>query len=522
MAAHILRLRLALLVGALRGDARQVTRTVIALVVVAAATVAACAALLTLRDASDDVLFAVTVLGGAAVTLGFALAPIIAAAEDPLDPRRLALVPAHRGLLAAVLVVAGLLSVPILALLAVAVCAGVAWTAHGAAPAVVVAGVALGILTCTLLARVCMALAALFIRERRSRELTGVFVIAVLVVVVPVGVFLASLEWRGAVPIQLLEAVSVLGRTPLGAAWGLPAAVTAGNDDAWIVALVAVGTVVVLALAWAWAVTRLTTTTERPSAGRDRGGIGWFGVAPGTAGGAIAARSLVYAFGDPRYVVNALIIPVAAAVTAVPLLVAGVPAEIVALVPVPFAALFLGWLPHNDLAYDSTAVWMHIASGVRGVSDRVGRLVPVLLVGIPLLAVAIPVVISMHGRWAMLPAMVGVCASLFLAGLGLSSVASVVAPYAVSRPGESPFQQPQRTSSTGAIAQAVVMLGALAATAPVLWWSWLALQGDADAATTALWGGLGIGAGVLIVGVAIGSFVFERRGGRLMEFAEST
>jgi len=51
---------------------------------------------------------------------------------------------------------------------------------------------------------------------------------------------------------------------------------------------------------------------------------------------------------------------------------------------------------------------------------------------------------------------------------------------------------------------------------------WLALQGDTDAADMALWGGLAIGLGVLVVGIAIGAIVFERRGGRLMEFAEST
>jgi ABC-2 type transport system permease protein len=305
-----------------------------------------------------------------------------------------------------------------------------------------------------------MALASLFLRERRSRELSGVFVLVVLVVVVPVGVFLASLEWQGAVPPQLLEAVDALALTPLGAAWALPGVVAVGGD-AWLPALVAVATIVVLALLWAWAVRRLLTTTERPTTGRARGGLGWFGVAPGTPGGAVAARSLIYWFGDRRYVVNGLVIPFAAVITVVPLLIAGVPPELVALVPVPFAALFLGWLPHDDLAYDSTAVWMHIASGVRGVSDRVGRLVPVLLVGVPLLAVAIPVATTLHGRWAVLPALTGVCAALFLSGLGLSSISSVVAPYAVSRPGESPFQQPQRTSAAGAVAQGAVMLGAL-------------------------------------------------------------
>jgi ABC-2 type transport system permease protein len=521
VAAHVLRLRLALLLGALRGDAGHVVRVVLGLIALVIATVAACWALLTMRDASTDAVRTVTVLGGSAVALGFALAPLIGAIDDPLDPRRFALFGLSRGRLAVVLALVGLISVPILALLAVAVCSAIVWADRGVPVAVGVVSVVLGVLTCSLLARVCGALASLFLRERRSRELSGLFILVVLVVVVPVGVFLASLEWDGAVPPQLLRAVDALALTPFGAAWALPGAVAAGRS-AGLVSLVAVATIAVLGLLWVWAVRRLLTTTERPGTGRERAGLGWFGVAPGTPGGAIAARSLVYWFGDRRYVVNALVIPVAAAITTVPLLIAGVPPEIVALVPVPFAALFLGWLPHDDVAYDSTAIWMHISSGVRGVSDRVGRLVPVLLVGVPLLAVAVPVATSLHGRWAILPALTGVCAVLFLSGLGLSSISSVVAPYAVSRPGESPFQQPQRTGAGGAIAQGVVMVGVLVLSAPVVWCGWLALGGDAEAATTALWGGLAIGLGVLLVGIVIGSVVFERRGGRLMEFAEST
>jgi ABC-2 type transport system permease protein len=192
------------------------------------------------------------------------------------------------------------------------------------------------------------------------------------------------------------------------------------------------------------------------------------------------------------------------------------------LVPVPLIALFLGWLPHNDLAYDSTAIWMHIASALRGISDRLGRLVPVLLIGVPLLAIAVPVAVSVHGRWAILPAMIGVCASLFLTGLGLSSFTSAAWPYAVSRPGDSPFQQPQRAGAGAAIAQAFVMLGALALSSPALWWGWLTLTRDTGYGEMTLWGGLGIGAAVLIVGIAAGSAVFERRGSRIMEFAEST
>lgn len=522
MAAYVLRLRVALLVGALRGDRAHVARMVFGILVLVAGTVAACWGILSLRDAPAEVVLAVTVLAGSAVTLGFALAPLIAGATDPLDPRRFTVFGLPQGRLAAILAVAGLISVPILVLTALGVCIVIVWSELGVAWIVGAIGVLLAILTCALLARVCMALTSLFLRDRRSRELSGVFALAILVVVVPVGVFFASLEWRGAVPTQLGEAVSALALTPLGAALSIPARIDQGAPSAWAGILIAVATVVVLSGIWRLLVGRVLTSTERPVAVRERGGLGWFAVAPGTPAGGVAARSLIYWLRDRRYIVNIIVVPIAAVLTMVPLLVVGVPMSYVALLPVPIAALFFGWLPHNDLAYDSTAVWMHISSGVKGVSDRVGRLVPILVVAVPVLAVAIPVAVLLHGRWAVLPAMVGVCAALFLSGLGLSSISSVVAPYAVARPGDSPFQQPQRVGAGGAVTQGLVLLGAILFSTPVLWWGWRALTVDVEEAMTALWGGLAIGAAVLLIGVAIGSLAFRRRGARLMEFAEST
>lgn len=512
-----------MLLGALRGDPGHVARMTVGLVALLAGTVVACWGLLSLRDASAPVAQTVTVLGGAAVTLGFAIAPVLAGTSDPLDPRRFVVFGLPPAPLAAVLGVAGLMSVPMVVLIALGVCLVLVWDAHGVPWGAGAIAVVLGILTCSLLARVSMALTAAFLRERRSRELTGVFVLAVLVVVVPVGVFLASLEWAGAVPPALRQVVSVLALTPLGAAWAIPSElVSPGAAEVWGALAIALLTVAVLGALWALLVRHVLTSTERPVTVRERGGLGWFAVAPGTPGGGIAARSLVYWLRDSRYIVNVIAVPVAAAVTIVPLLIAGVPFEYAVLVPVPIAALFFGWLPHNDLAYDSSAVWMHIASGVRGISDRVGRLVPVLLIAVPVLAIAIPLVIAGHGRWALLPAMVGVCASLFLSGLGLSSIASAVAPYAVARPGDSPFQQPQRVGSGGAITQGVVLIGALLLSVPALWWAWRALTVDLGEAMTALWGGVGVGVAVLVVGLWAGSFAFTRRTSRLMEFAEST
>ena len=99
-------------------------------------------------------MLAVTVLGGSAVTLGFALAPLIAGATDPLDPRRFAVLGLPSGRLAAVLAIAGFLSVPIFTLAAISVCAAIVWSEQGVPWVPAVAGILLGVATCVLLARV--------------------------------------------------------------------------------------------------------------------------------------------------------------------------------------------------------------------------------------------------------------------------------------------------------------------------------------------------------------------------------
>ena len=519
MAAHVLRLRLALLTGALRGDTGHVVRMVAGAVALALAVAAGCRALLSLSDASPDVTFTVTVLCGSALTLAFAVAPLVTGIDDPLDPRRFAVFGIAPGPLAAVLVGAGFLSVPVFALVPLAVSLVMVWIAHGVAWGLAVLAVVLGIATCVTLGRVAYAVAALVFNERRSRELTGIFLLAVLVVAVPVVVFFASLEWGRRVPPQLVAVADLLVLTPLGAPLGVAARADADGSP-WMPLIVSLATLAVLAGLWFLLVRRMLTTTPRPISVRERGGLGWFAVMPGTPGGAVAARSLVYWMRDRRYLVNIVVIPVAAVLTIAPLAIVGVPAPVIALVPVPLMALFLGWLPHNDLAYDHTAVWMHVASAMRGVSDRIGRLVPVLLIGVPLLAVTVPLAIWVHGRWAVMPALIGVCAALFLSGLGLSSIASALAPYAVTRPGDSPFQQPQRTG--GAMSQGLVLVGALVAAAPALWWGWLTLTGDANDAWVGFWVGIGSGVVVLAAGILIGGRVFERGSTRIMEFAEAT
>lgn len=521
MAAHVLRLRLSLLAGALRGE--RAVRSVVAFAACVVLTVAVCIAVIGLGSAPLTSAHAVIVLGAAAIFLAFFIGPMLTGTADQLDPRRFAPFGLDATRLAWALVLAALVSVPSLALIAVVACltivaigAGVAW------PIAVLAGI-VAVISTVLIARIGMAISAILLPERRSRELTVLFTIPVIVIAFPVAAYFASVEWGGEVPAAVDIATAVVGSSPLAAPQAFVFRLAGGDlSGAWLSGLIALATVAVLLTLWVLLVRRMLTETERPYATRERSGLGWFGTLPANAFGAIASRSLVYWLRDRRYIVNIIVVPVAGVLTVFPLLVAGVPLWIAALVPVPLMALFFGWLPHNDVAYDSTALWIHIASGVRGVPDRLGRLIPVLLVAVPVLAVGVSVTLAVVSDWQLLLPLVGVGAALLFSGLGISSIASVVGPYAVSRPGDSPFQQPQRSSSYGSAGAAITFVATLAVSIPSIWLFVLTVIDGDQYAPAAFWCGIGTGVIVLAAGASLGGWIFERSGERLMEFVETT
>ncbi|MGO2748262.1 hypothetical protein [Microbacterium sp.] len=508
------------MLGALRGE--RAVRTVVGLIVLIAATIAVCIALLSLADAPLPVARTVIVLGGAAALLGFLFGPIITGTTDQLDPRRFAVFGVDVRHMPWMLAIAALVSVPSFALIAVSACLAIVLIELGTPWPVSVLVCILGVLASVIAARIGMATSALLLPERRSRELTALFALVVVVVAFPVAIFFGSLEWDGQVPAVVAGMTSAIEFTPLGAIAGFGLTIADGDTSAaTVTAIIGALTLIALCGWWTWLVRRLLTSTDRPVTSRERPGLGWFAVLPSNAFGAIAARSLVYWLRDRRYIVNFVIVPIAGILTVFPLLVAGVPLYVAALVPVPVMALFFGWLPHNDVAYDSTALWVHVASGVRGISDRFGRLVPISLVAIPVLAVAIPLTLALVESWYLLMPMIGLAACLFLSGLGFSSILSVTSPYGVSRPGDSPFQQPQRSASRGGYAPAITFIAAIAVSVPTIWLFIMTVITDDAYNPATFWVGIATGIVVLVVGVIIGGRVYDRGGERLMEFVET-
>ncbi len=123
---------------------------------------------------------------------------------------------------------------------------------------------------------------------------------------------------------------------------------------------------------------------------------------------------------------------------------------------------------HNDVAYDSTAVWTHVAAQTHGSHDRIGRLVPVVVLGAILIAVGTPLTAWGYGSAEIVPAVLGVNLALLLGGVGVSSGLSARFPYAAPRPGDPAFQQPQVQGSTGSGAQALAVLCTLVVAAPAI------------------------------------------------------
>jgi ABC-2 type transport system permease protein len=517
--AQFLRLKLQLTANAFHRSPWQVVGIVIGLLYGAAVTVLAVIALIGLRFAPVSVAAPVVVIGGSITVLGFLVVPLVLGVDDTLDPRRFALFGLDRTRLAVALGVAALVSIPALVIALVALATVVTWSRSPWSFLVALIAAPLTVAICVLVARISAAAAGLLLATRRSREALAAVAVVGLVLLSPIIVLLSTVQLGPSGAHEAAVVATVLGWTPLGASWAAPATIAAGNAAGLLQLLEAAGTAGLLALAWrALVATTLVTPTRhgRPQSYR---GLGWFGRLPATPGWAVAARSLTYWSRDVRYRVSILVVPITPVVIVLVLGFVGLPGRWLALLPVPIVALFLGWVSHNDIAYDSTAIWLHVAASTRGIADRLGRLVPVLAVGTPVLIVGSIVAGALSGDLSAAFGELGVAGCLFLTGMGLGSVSSARLPYPVPQPGSSPFQQPNSSSGLTAAVQSLTFLGQFLPAIPAIVFALLGVLDGDGWFLASLAAGLGIGALVFAIGLQLGARVFEHRGPEILASA---
>ncbi|MBC7723466.1 MAG: ABC transporter permease [Burkholderiaceae bacterium] len=521
MVAQFLGLKLRILANTFRRSPWQVVGVILALGYALAATVFAVVTLTALRSTDAETARTLVVVAGSAIVLGFLVLPLAFGVDDPLDPRRFALFGIATSKLANLLVLTALVGVPSVLLTIVAIAQVGTWN-RGALPAFfAVVGAVLIVATCVLAARVSTSIASFLLASRRAREASGILALVAAVAVTPAVAWLAGQDWTREGISTLGRAADVAGWTPLGAAWSAPADAAIGDGAAGLQKLlIALAFVGVLWLAWRGLVAAMLIAPHREKRPSLFGGLGFFGRLPATPVGAIAARSLTYWIRDARYRVQLVIVPVVPFLMVVVFLVSGVYWQNLALLPLPVMCLFLSWSAHNDVAYDNTAVWLHVASNTSGVADRLGRIIPVLLIGALLIAVGGPLSALLYGDPTALPSIIGVSSCILLSGLGLSSLLSAQFPYAAVRPGDSPFTQPQSTGGSASLMQSTVFLATVALSVPPLLLGLYGLADHGPLPMRSLLAGLGIGVFVLVIGVVVGGRIFERRGPELLAFTQ--
>jgi ABC-2 type transport system permease protein len=321
-------------------------------------------------------------------------------------------------------------------------------------------------------------------------------------------------------PLGADRVADVLGGSPLASLWGAPGLAVAGVGNPAAAIWIGVLVIVVLALLW-WALVRgALDPTRRLRITRAERVPAWFRRLPATPAGAVAARSFIYWIRDPRYNIVFGILPLLPIFTALAFFIGGVPLRIGAFVPLALMVLVLAWSTiHNDIAYDSTAVWSHVAAQTRGLHDRLGRIWPVLILGALLIVVGTPFTVWAQGDLGSLPAVLGINIALLLGGIGVGSALAPRFPYPAPRPGDGAFTFPQASGGTGGAAQAgsffLTIVVALPSIAATTFW----LMGFGGALNwVALVAGIVTGVIALVLGIRGGAAVFDRRGPELLAF----
>lgn len=459
---------------------------------------------------------ALTVPLFAVATLMWTVLSLIATGVDSLlDPARFAVLPVRATELARGLLAAALTGIPALMLIALSLAQVVSWAGHPPAVPAAALAAALGVITAVLLSRAVTSALAKMMTSRTGR-LLGAVVVA-LVTLLPLAfnvlVVTGSLS-PSLVDFDAIESARVASWTPVGWAWALPFDVATGRWFAAAAHLVlALGLLAVLWVSWVRLLER-TLTSPLTSSGGQRIGRGHIlprllGTSPTAS---IAARRVRAWYRDSRLVSIALRTAVLPAFLILQAVFTGTPGF--AGIGVVTLAVFAGLTLMNDLAFDGQAWWLHVAVGVRGWEDRLGRALASTVVFGPVVLLAYAVAVGLGVIDPAVPWLT-VTLAAFFTSLGLAVAVGSVLPGTAPRTGGNPFAATSGGAAQGCVTAIVSFVGPMLLTAPVIVLVILT-SGSPVGRWVTLVTGTAYGLGVLTAGVVLGGRRLDSRGPELL------
>ncbi|GAB3189913.1 transporter [Nesterenkonia suensis] len=516
MVATLIRLKLAQSANGFKRSAWQVVGTLVVLLYGLGVTSLVVTSLVVAGSPEfgmdTDLRHMYSVLTGAGVILLWMLVPLFLTGGDAvMDPKHFVTFGLPRRTLILGLMLCGLVSIGTVLTLLWLVGHVLYWRAEPAAMLTALMAAPVLLLTYALVGQALVTAASAWLDGRRFRDLTAIL-----------GLALAMLAWPLVMTAQnafgsLVDAMptlaEVLSFTPLGAGTALPGDVARGDWGALLIHLLILAATIVTAVLVIRA--GLVTLTERPRAPKARrrsgqqGRLGLFAVLPDRPWGAVAARAMTYWMKDPRYGGSLVVVPGMVILAVVLHLQTGQTGFLYALGP--FLAFTLGYAISADVSYDHTAFSLHVTAGIRGLDDRRGRAVGLLVFALPatLLAAVIPAAVAGGSLHVLLTA--GLSVGALFTAVGVSSLVSARFTYPVPRPGESPFKQPQGSLGRVMAVQLLSMLAIVVLMLPELlgWIIWLVTDVPWIGVLTAVVAA-GKGVALLHAGVVLGARVYDR------------
>ena len=485
---------------------------------------------------------AIVVIAGSIIVVGWTVFPLLFFGFDQtLDPARFALFPLTGRKLAPGLILSGVLGIPGFLTAVVALGSALVWIRSPLVLPVGLVGGALGFLMTQICCRTASTALSGLLSTRKAKDLIGLISLIVILLLSMSGYAISIVSTLLAkssgslLSLATLERVgAVLAWTPFGAPWALAADASRGQWWLLLAHLVVAAIYLVAGLRLYAAVLDKALVTPahvgstalvRHDAIARAGGWTW-AHGPLTPVAAIVARCLRYWRRDPRYlgqipaVLMVLIIFVVIGAT-MPMLSSSSGEAAPALLStgmigfgLGFAALMIGYTLSADVASDASAWWIHLAAGVKGWQDRLGRIIAQAAWAVPLIVVAGVAAPLLLGSADRVPATLGAMFALYLSGAASSAIFSALIIYPVALPGESPLRMKTGMMGSQMLAQfgsltAGGLLGLPVAILAIFargWLGWLTLV------VGLLWG-----AAALSAGVVFGGKIMDARGVNILQ-----
>ncbi|MBM7050983.1 MULTISPECIES: hypothetical protein [unclassified Rothia (in: high G+C Gram-positive bacteria)] len=464
---------------------------------------------------SREAIFIFLILFGSALALLWWTVPVVASGADAtLDPDRLVPYPLTTRQLQWGQFWGGFIGLPGFITLAFIAVATVATVRH---PLVALSYLLVAPVAVLLIISFSRFITLVSLRLRSNRKTAQIMSGVAFVLLIGLGpIFMGLTNLLSAVWDQLPTIARVLGFTPLGAPWAVPAHLAVG--DYLLAGLSLVLALIYTAVAW-WLWHRqlaLTMVNVGAYSGNtasktvNRGSIGLLGVFPATARGAIAARTVLTLLKDPRPSLHVIMVPALYVIFSV----TGINSDDPFVNPVvPFLVpAMAGYVYAYLVSYDNSAFSMHVLAPLRGIDDRLGRAYGLMLVLGPMILIGTTAYMLIIHSITYLPIVLAMSIMMFLNGIGMGALLDMVLSIPTPPPGTSPWKSQRNPDG---VAKSFVQMGftiLLFATALPSSGFWIAYA----VTQNPLWSWIGVafslifGLAFFYLGITIGAKRFDR------------